>query len=59
MDSMEFIANNFVSYVFKDINILDYLDMLKEVTLSDVEERLNSHFKKENRVISIIEPIGE
>ena len=59
MDSMEFIANNFVSYVFKDINILDYLDVLKEVKLSDVEERLNSHFKKENRVISIIEPIGE
>ncbi len=57
MDSMEFIANNFVSYAFKDINILDYLEVLKDVKFEDVEERLNKHFKEENCVISIIEPI--
>ena len=33
MDSMEFIGNNFISYAFKDVNILDYLEVLKEVDL--------------------------
>ena len=57
MDSMEFIANNFISYAFKDVNILDYLEVLKEVEFEDVENRLRTHFKEENCVISIIEPI--
>lgn len=55
MDSIEFIANNFISYAFKDVNILDYLEVLKEVKFEDVEERLRTHFKEENCVISIIE----
>lgn len=57
MDSIEFIANNFISYAFKDVNILDYLEVLKEVKFEDVQQRLRSHFKEENCVISIIEPI--
>ena len=57
MDSMEFIANNFISYAFKDVNILDYLEVLKEVEFEDVENRLRIHFKEENCVISIVEPI--
>ena len=57
MDSMEFIANNFISYAFKDVNILDYLEVLKEVEFEDVENRLRTHFKEENCVISIIEPM--
>ena len=57
MDSMEFIANNFISYAFKDVNILDYLEVLKEVEFEDVENRLRTHFKEENCVISIVEPI--
>ena len=57
MDSMEFIANNFISYAFKDVNILDYLEVLKEVEFEDVENRLRTHFKEENCVISIIEPL--
>ena len=57
MDSMEFIANNFISYAFKDVNILDYLEVLKEVKFEDVENRLRTHFKEENCVISIVEPI--
>lgn len=57
MDSMEFIANNFISYAFKDVNILDYLEVLKEVEFEDVENRLRTHFKEENCVISIVEPL--
>lgn len=55
-DSVNFIANNFISYNFKGINVLDYLDVIKEVTFEEVQERLESHFKEEFSVISIVEP---
>lgn len=55
-DSINFIANSFISYIFKDINILDYLDVVKDITFDEVEERLKEHFKEEYCVISIVEP---
>ena len=55
-DSVNFIANNFITYKFKDINLLDYLDVLKSITFEEVSERLKSHLKEENCVISIVEP---
>ncbi|HCQ5549514.1 TPA: insulinase family protein [Clostridioides difficile] len=55
-DSINFIGNSFISYVFKDINLLDYLDVIKDITFEEVEERLKEHFKEEYCVISIVEP---
>ncbi len=55
-DSVNFIANNFITYKFKDINLLDYLDVLKDVTFEEISERLKSHLNEENCVISIVEP---
>lgn len=55
-DSVNFIANNFLSYNFKDINLLDYLDELKSIKFEEVEARLKSHLKEEYCVISIVEP---
>ncbi|MBY1979090.1 insulinase family protein [Clostridioides difficile] len=55
-DSINFIGNSFISYVFKDINLLDYLDIIKDITFEEVEERLKKHFKEEYCVISIVEP---
>ncbi|MBH7293356.1 insulinase family protein, partial [Clostridioides difficile] len=46
-DSINFIGNSFISYVFKDINLLDYLDVIKDITFEEVEERLKEHFKEE------------
>ncbi|EGT4083134.1 TPA: insulinase family protein, partial [Clostridioides difficile] len=37
-DSINFIGNSFISYVFKDINLLDYLDVIKDITFEEVEE---------------------
>ncbi|MBH8038231.1 insulinase family protein [Clostridioides difficile] len=54
-DSINFIGNSFISYVFKDINLLDYLDIIKDITFEEVEERLKEHFKEEYCVISIVE----
>ncbi|HBM7305466.1 TPA: insulinase family protein, partial [Clostridioides difficile] len=50
-DSINFIGNSFISYVFKDINLLDYLDIIKDITFEEVEERLKEHFKEEYCVI--------
>lgn len=55
-DSVTFIANNFITYKFKGINLLDYVDVIKDITFEEVTERLNDHFKEENCVISIAEP---
>ena len=55
-DSVTFIANNFITYKFKGINLLDYVEVMKKVTFEEVTERLNDHFKEENCVISIAEP---
>ncbi|WP_131022657.1 EF-P 5-aminopentanol modification-associated protein YfmH, partial [Clostridioides difficile] len=55
-DSINFIGNSFISYVFKDINLLDYLDIIKDITFEEVEERLKEHFKEEYCVIAIVEP---
>lgn len=55
-DSVNFIANNFIAYKFKGINLLDYLDVIKSIEFKEVEERLKNHLKEEYCSISIIEP---
>lgn len=55
-DSVNFIANNFISYKFKGINLMDYLEVIKQVKFEEVEERLKNHLKEEYCSISIVEP---
>jgi predicted Zn-dependent peptidase len=55
-DSVEFIANNFISYKFKEINLIDYLEELKAVKFEEVENRLKEHFNEEFAVMSIVQP---
>lgn len=55
-DSVNFIANNFIAYNFKGINLLDYLEVIKDIKFEEVIDRLNSHFDEEFSVISIVEP---
>ncbi len=55
-DSLEFIANNFISYHFRGINLIDYLDVLKKITFEEVTKRFENHFKEEYSVLSIINP---
>lgn len=37
-DSINFIGNSFISYVFKDINLLEYLDVIKDITLRKLKK---------------------
>lgn len=55
-NSLEFIANNFSAYHFKNINFFDYLDVLQNLTLDDANQRLAEHFAEDNLVRSLILP---
>jgi len=55
-NSIEYTGNSFVSYYFKDINYLEYIEVLKEVTLEEVQLYLMKHFDETKQVLSIIKP---
>lgn len=58
-DSIENIANGYLSYHFRGVNILDYYQRLQAIDIHDLEERLIDHFDEEMRVLSLIQPIDE
>ena len=48
--------------LYKEVNqenLLDYVEVIKEVTFEEVQQRLEEHFREDNCVISIVEPIEE
>ena len=56
-DSTENISNAFLACMFKGYDILDLPEIIGSVTFDDIEKRLNKIFKKENFIISVINPI--
>ncbi len=58
-DSIEFIANNYLSYFFKGMDILEYYEVLKTIEIADLNVRLKEHFDLEMSAISIINPKDE
>lgn len=57
LNSIEFIANNFIEMYFSDFMIMDYLDLLESIEYEEVKQRFKEHFTGENVVLSIINPI--
>ena len=55
-NSLEFIANNYLSYRFREIDFFDILDVLEEINLNHLEEILNNQFKEDLHAVSIINP---
>ncbi|QSZ27914.1 insulinase family protein [Aceticella autotrophica] len=55
-NSVDCIGQSFISYYMKDINILDYLDVLKEIQYIDIINRFKHHLNKENSVLSVVKP---
>ncbi|MCR3922730.1 MAG: insulinase family protein [Firmicutes bacterium] len=55
-NSLEFIANNFPAYHFRKINFFDYLHVLQDVTLADVNQRLQDHLVPASMARSVILP---
>ncbi len=56
LNSIEYIATNFVSYYFKNSSLLRYLDIIKKVELSDVQRRFELHLSDNNHILSVIMP---
>lgn len=56
VDSMTFIANNFISQHFKGASLFDFVELCEGLTLEDAERRLAEHFVPERMAISILNP---
>jgi len=57
-DSAENISNAFITCIFRGFDVLDLPEIIGSITFEDIEKRLNQIFKKENFIISIINPVG-
>lgn len=57
MNSMEFIANNFTSLYFDDFYIIDYLDLMEEISLDELNDRIKEHFIDDNKAVSVVKPL--
>ncbi|ADD02748.1 peptidase M16 domain protein [Thermoanaerobacter italicus Ab9] len=56
-NSVDSIAYSFINFYMKEINLLDYLDVLYSISFEDVRERFQNHLKEENSVLSVVNPI--
>ncbi len=55
-DSVDYIGNIGANFALSDFNILDYLDLLREIEFKDIIERYNEHLNEDNSILSIINP---
>lgn len=55
-NSLQFVANNFVSAYFRGNLLFSYLDVLQDIRLEDVQKRLEQHLTEEKMAISIVRP---
>ena len=53
-NSVEFISTTFIAYYFRDINIFDYMDTIKQISLKDIQDRFTEHFQRNRSVLSVI-----
>jgi len=56
-DSTENISNSFVGYLFNGYDLLDLPEIIGSITFEDIKKRLKQIFKKENFIISVVNPI--
>ena len=57
-DSVESIANNLLGFAFEDSDIFSYGDILRSLTISDVESLLEGCFDSECFTMSVVYPIN-
>jgi len=57
LNSMDFIAGNFIELYFDDLLIIDYLDLMEKIQYDEVIERFENHITEDNLSLSIINPL--
>ncbi len=55
-NSLEFIANNFLNYLFMDTEMFDYPRTLQDISLETIQDRFREHFCLQNLAESRILP---
>lgn len=55
-DSLKLTAQNFVSYYFKQMNLFQELEIIAEISLTDLNQRLEEHFNYQHHSVSIMYP---
>lgn len=53
-NSTQYIANTFVSYYMKGIELFDYLETLEKITFKEIQDRFFSHFDLQYSTVSIV-----
>ena len=56
-NSLEFIANNFPAYHFKNINFFEYLEVMQDIKLEEINVRLQEHLDFKRMACSVIKPL--
>jgi predicted Zn-dependent peptidase len=54
LNSVEYIANQFTSYVFNGTDLFAVLPVLESITRSEVEARMKEHLRTEQMAVSIV-----
>jgi len=55
-NSVEAVSNNFMSTLFKEMNLFNYVDIYRSITFDDVQKRFTEHFNPDNMVLSVVRP---
>ncbi|MGI6308983.1 MAG: EF-P 5-aminopentanol modification-associated protein YfmH [Dethiobacteria bacterium] len=58
-NSLEFIANNYLAYRFRQIDFFEILDVLEKITIKDLEKRMHEHFQEDLHAISVVYPVQQ
>lgn len=56
LNSVENIGHEFISGIFTDVNILDYMQISSEINFNDVQGRFKDHLRKELSALSVVLP---
>lgn len=56
LNSIENIATSFINYYYRKYSIINYIDALEKVSISDIEERCKKFLNKESCCLSIVNP---
>jgi predicted Zn-dependent peptidase len=55
-NSLEFVANNYLDYRFREIDFFEVPDVLETITIEDLEKHLHEHLREGQHAVSIVKP---
>lgn len=58
-DKISSVAHGFLANTFNNISMFDYMDVVEEITIEDINKRLRSGFSEDIAVMSVITPMSK